>query len=231
MTAAESPTETPPETPPETPTETEDGPGLGVFEVLVTVLLILGAAAASWSSYQATRWNGEQAKAAGRTSAIRIDAARAASLASAHTEVDVATFIAWTDAKGAGNTDLQTFYVERFRPEFKSAFDAWLATDPLVDSSAPQTPFAMPEYHVAALEDAARLDEEAEASAATVATNIQRSSNYVLSVVLYTIVLLFAGMAGKMTSRRLRIGVVVAAYVVLAAALAWVATLPVSLAV
>jgi len=231
VTAAESPTETPPETPPETPTETEDGPGLGVFEVLVTVLLILGAAAASWSSYQATRWNGEQAKAAGRTSAIRIDAARAASLASAHTEVDVATFIAWTDAKCAGNTDLQAFYVERFRPEFKSAFDAWLATDPLVDSSAPQTPFAMPEYHVAALEDAARLDEEAEASAATVATNIQRSSNYVLSVVLYTIVLLFAGMAGKMTSRRLRIGVVVAAYVVLAAALAWVATLPVSLAV
>ncbi len=227
MTAAESPTESPTES----PADKEADRGVGVFEVLVTVLLIVGAAAASWSSYQATRWNGEQAKAAGRTSAIRINAARAASLASAHTEVDVATFIAWTDAKGAGNTDLQTFYVDRFRPEFKSAFDAWLATDPFVDSSAPQTPFAMPEYHVAALDEAAQLDEQAEASAATVATNIQRSSNYVLSVVLYTIVLLFAGMAGKMTSRRLRIGVVIAAYVVLVAALAWVATLPVSVAV
>jgi hypothetical protein len=215
----------------ESRTEGPAGAALGIVEILVTVLLVVGAAAASWSSYQATRWNGEQAKAAGRTSAIRISAARAAGLASAQTQVDVATFIAWTDAKGEGNTDLQTFYVERFRPEFKSAFDTWLATDPFTDPSAPQTPFAMPDYRVAAHEEAARLDEQAEASAATVATDIQRSSNYVLSVVLYTIVLLFAGMAGKMTNRRLRIGVVVAAYAILVAGLVWVATLPVSVAV
>jgi hypothetical protein len=216
-----------------TATRADDGKGqrFGGFEVLVTVLLIVGAAAASWSSYQATRWNGEQAKAAGRTSAIRISAARVDSLASAQTQVDVATFIAWTDADGRGDTQLEAFYVDRFRPEFKTAFDAWLATDPFVDSSAPKTPFAMAEYRVAARDEAAQLDEEAEASGAKVATNIQRSSNYVLSVVLYTIVLLFAGMAGKMTSRRLRIGVVVTAYVVLIAALAWVATFPVSVAV
>ncbi len=84
---------------------------------------------------------------------------------------------------------------------------------------------------MASAEEAARLDAEAETSAATVVTNIQRSSNYVLSVVLYTIVLLFAGMAGKMSSRRLRIGVVVAAYAVLISALAWVTTFPVSVAV
>jgi hypothetical protein len=143
----------------------------------------------------------------------------------------VATFIAWTDAEGRGETALQEFYTERFRPEFKVAFDAWLVTDPFMDTSAPQTPFAMDEYAVASREEAAQLDAEAEASAATVATDIQRSSNYVLSVVLYTIVLLFAGMAGKMASRRLRIGVVLAAYVVLVAALAWVATFPVSVAV
>lgn len=210
-----------------------DGEGRqrGVIELLVTVLLVVGAVAASWSSYQATRWNGEQAKAAGRTSALRIDAARADSLASAQTQVDVATFIAWTEAEGRGDSELEAFYLDRFRPEFKTAFDAWLATDPLVDESAPRTPFAMPDYRVAEREEASRLDAEAELSSARVATNIQRSSNYVLSVVLYTIVLLFAGMAGKMTSRRLRLGVVVAAYVVLVAALAWVSTFPVSLAV
>ncbi|HEX5086283.1 MAG TPA: hypothetical protein VFV89_00630 [Nocardioides sp.] len=202
-----------------------------MVELLVTVLLVVGAVAASWSSYQATRWNGEQAKAAGRTSAIRIGAARAAGLASAQTQVDVATFIAWTEAEGRGDTELEAFYVDRFRPEFKTAFDAWLATDPLVDDTAPKTPFAMADYRVAEREEATRLDAEAEASSARVATNIQRSSNYVLSVVLYTIVLLFAGMAGKMSSRRLRLGVVVAAYAVLVAALAWVSTFPVSLAV
>ena len=216
MTAAESRAEPP------------AGQGLGIFELLITLLLVVGAVAASWSSYQATRWNGEQAKAAGRTSAIRINAAREASLASAQTQVDVATFIAWADAEGRGEAELQDFYVERFRPEFKTAFDAWVATDPFVDDDAPETPFAMKEYRLASGEKATKLDEEAETSAATVATNIQRSSNYVLSVVLYTIVLLFAGMAGKMSSRRLRIGVVAAAYLVLIATLAWVSTFPVS---
>ena len=55
---------------------------------------MVAAPGTSWSSYQATRWNGEQAKAASRTNAIRIDAARAQGLGQAQTQVDVATFIA-----------------------------------------------------------------------------------------------------------------------------------------
>ena len=62
-------------------------------------LLVVAALGTSWSSYQATRWNGEQAKAASRTNAIRIDAARAQGLSQAQSQVDVATFIAWADAK------------------------------------------------------------------------------------------------------------------------------------
>jgi hypothetical protein len=200
-------------------------------EVFVTILLIVAAAAASWSSYQATRWNGEQAKAAGRTSAIRIEAARVDNLASAQTQVDVATFIAWTDADGRGDAALSEFYVERFRPEFRTAFDAWIATDPFDNPEAANTPFAMPDYRVEARAEASRLDAEAEASGALVARNIQRSSNYVLTVVLYTIALLFAGMAAKMTNRRLRTGVIVAGALLFLVAVAWVATFPVSLAV
>src|SRR5262245_30078629 len=118
-------------------------------EVLVTVLLVVAALGTSWSSYQATRWNGEQAKAAGRTNAIRIDAARAQGMAQAQTQVDVATFIAWADASQRGDTQLAAFYVKRFRAEFKPAFAAWIATRPLENPDAPSTPFAMSEYQVA----------------------------------------------------------------------------------
>ena len=100
-------------------------------EVLVTALLVIAALATSWSSYQATRWNGEQAKAASRTSAIRIDAARAQGLAESQSQVDVATFIAWVDADRTGDPQLAEFYKDRFRDEFVPAFDAWMATDPL----------------------------------------------------------------------------------------------------
>jgi hypothetical protein len=213
-----------------TATRADDRPAAlrGRQELLVTVLLVVAAVATSWSSYQATRWNGEQARAAGRTSAIRIDAARAASLAEAQTEVDVATFIAWADADRRGEAELAEFYTVRFRPEFRTAFDAWTATEPFEDPTAPQTPFAMPEYLVAAEEEASQLDEDAEASAADVARNIQRASNYVLTVVLYTIVLLFAGMSTKMGSRRVRTGMIAAGYLVLLTTIVWVATFPVS---
>ena len=203
--------------------------GRGLQELLVTVMLVLAAVATSWSSYQATRWNGEQARAASRTNAIRIDAARSASLAQAQTQVDVATFIAWADAQQRSDAEVAAFYLARFRPEFKPAFNAWITTQPLVNANAPPTPFAMPEYQVAARQEADRLDSAAEDSSAVVGSNIQRASNYVLTVVLYAIVLFFAGMSTKLANRRLRWVMTIAGSIVLVSTLAWVATFPVSL--
>jgi hypothetical protein len=82
-------------------------------------------------SYQVTRWNGEQAKSVSRTNAINLDAARSSSLAEAETEIDVTTFIQWVDAHAQADSGLADFYVERFREEFRSAFDAWIAAEPL----------------------------------------------------------------------------------------------------
>jgi hypothetical protein len=200
-------------------------------EVLVTVLLVAAALATSWSSYQATRWNGEQAKAASRTSAIRIDAARAQGLAEAQTQVDVATFIAWADADRRGESELADFYVDRFRAEFRPAFEAWMATRPFENPAAPPTPFAMDEYQVASRDEAAQLDTAAEASAAAVRRDIQRASNYVLTVVLYAMVLFFAGMSTRIGSRRLRWVLTLAGCLVFVATIAWIATFPVSVQV
>ena len=115
-------------------------------EVIATVLLSIAAIATAWSSYQATRWNGEQAKASARTNAIRIEAARAQALGEAQTEVDVATFIQWVNARARQEAGLATFYRSRFRKEFVPAFNAWVARKPLVNPEAPPTPFAMPQY-------------------------------------------------------------------------------------
>ena len=200
-------------------------------ELLVTVLLVVAALATSWSSYQATRWNGEQAAAAGRTNAIRIEAARTDGLARSQTQIDVATFIAWADADRRGQIEVAEFYVDRFREEFRPAFDAWLALSPLARPGAASTPFAMPEYHVASRAEAERLDAQAAASAAEVLQDIQRSSNYVLTVVLYAVVLFFAGMSTRLGNPRLRWVMTIAGCLVFLAAIAWVATMPVSFAV
>ena len=174
------------------------------IEVLATVLLAVAAVATAWSGYQATRWNGEQAKASSKTNAIRIDAARAQGLSQAQTQVDVATFTQWVDAYAHKETLLADFYFKRFRKEFRPAVVAWLATRPLKNPKAPLTPFAMPQYKLAAAAEADRLDAEAEVSAATVRRNIQRASNYILGVVLFSVALFFAGMSTKLKAARLR---------------------------
>ena len=64
-------------------------------ELAATILLAFAAVATAWSSYQATRWNGEQAKTSGRVNKTRIEAAGASDLANAQQQVDVATFMQW----------------------------------------------------------------------------------------------------------------------------------------
>jgi hypothetical protein len=200
-------------------------------EIAATVLLALAAVATAWSSYQASRWNGEQAAAASKTNALRIEAARAQGLAEGETQVDVAVFIQWTDAFATNDPALASFYEARFRKEFRPAFDAWIATDPFVDPAAPLTPFAMPEYRLEAKQEAARLDQRSAASAAKVQLDIQRSTKYVLAVVLFSVALFFAGISTKLVGRNSRVTLVGFGYVVFLAAVTWVATFPVTIAV
>jgi hypothetical protein len=200
-------------------------------EVVATVLLALAAVATAWSSYQASRWNGEQAKAASRTNAIRIDAARAQGLAEAQTEVDVATFTQWINAYARNETALADFYFKRFRAEFKPAVNAWVATRPRRNPNAPLTPFAMPQYRLAAAAEAERLDAEAEVSSALVRRNIQRATNYVLAVVLFAVALFFAGMSTKLGQERTRKAVVALGCVVFVGTLVWIASSPVSIGI
>jgi hypothetical protein len=200
-------------------------------ELVATILLATAAVATAWSSYQATRWNGEQTKAGARTNAIRLDAARAQGRAQFQTQVDVATFTQWADAYARGDTMLATFYFQRFRDEFKPAVNAWIATRPLETEGAPLTPFAMPEYKLAASADAERLDAEAEASAAQVRLNIQRASNYVLGVVLFAVALFFAGMSTKLGAPRLRVITLSLGCALFLGTAIWMATFPVNVAV
>jgi hypothetical protein len=200
-------------------------------EIVAAVLLALAAVATAWSGYQATRWNGEQAKAASRSNAIRIDAARASSLAEAQTEVDVATFIQWINARAGRDTALASFYRTHFRTEFKPAFAAWLATMPFTNANAPPTPFAMPAYTLAAAAEAERLDAAAEESAAVVRRYIQRGSNYVLGVVLFSVSLFFAGMSAKLDLPGLRKAMLTIGCLVFLGTVAWIATFPVSISI
>jgi hypothetical protein len=201
------------------------------IEIGATVLLALAAVSTAWSSYQAARWNGEQAKTSSAVNKARIDAARASDLANAQQEVDVATFSQWIDAYARKEARLAAFYFKRFRAEFKPAVNAWLVTRPLESDGAPLTPFAMPQYRLAATAEAERLDRRGEELAAQVRRDIQRSTNYVLGVVLFAVALFFAGMSTRLTGSGARMALLLVGWAVFTGAVAWIATSPVSVSI
>lgn len=133
----------------------------GWVEVVSAVLLSVAALAIAWSGYQASRWTGEQAKAFSRANAARVESTRWSNLANTQTEIDVATFTQWVDAYARNETMLADFYRKRFRPEFKPAVEAWIASRPLQNPEAPLTPFATPQYRLAARAESERLEAKA----------------------------------------------------------------------
>jgi hypothetical protein len=195
------------------------------------VVLALAAVATAWSGYQASRWNGEQAEAFARANASRVESTRASDRANAQVEIDVATFSQWVDAYARNQTELADFYMRRFRPEFRPAVRAWIAAKPLHNPSAPLTPFAMPEYRLAANAEAERLKAVAAVAAAEAGTDIQRATNYVLGVVLFSAALFFGGISTRLGSPRARAVVLGIGCAVLVGAVAWIATFPVSVSI
>ena len=195
-------------------------------ELIATILLATAAVAIAWSTYQSTQWRGEQAADNSKASAARIESSAASIRAGQLTQVDIATFTQWVDAYVAGNTELADFYRQRFRDEFKPAFDAWIATNPRTNPDAPASPFAMSEYRVAEADDAARLNKEADARSEAASRANERSDKYMLAVVLFASALFFAGMSTKLRSIRQQEVLVVLGAVIFVVAVVLVATFP-----
>lgn len=214
------------------PTTGDGGRRRGAWvEVVLAVLLSVAALAIAWSGYQASRWTGEQAKAFSRANAARVESTRWSNLANSQSEIDVATFTQWVDSYARKETELADFYRKRFRKEFKPAVEAWIASRPLKNPDAPLTPFATPQYRLAARAESERLETKAAAEAAVASRNIQRATNYVLGVVLFSSALFFGGISSRIGNPRTRAVILGIGCLVLLAGLTWIITLPISFSV
>ena len=201
------------------------------LELAATLLLALAAVATAWASYQSSRWHGKQAEAQSASIAARVESTREAAVANRQAQVDVALFTQWVDAYARNEGELASFYRRRFREEFVPAFDAWVATRPRQNRNAPLSPFAMPQYKLAASTEADRLEQQAAAYSLVVQRNIDRSDRYMLAVVLFAISLFFAALSIRLRSRDLRIALVAFGYLIFTATAVWLATQPVSVSV
>ncbi len=200
-------------------------------EIISAVLLAVATVGTAWSGYQSARWSGIQANSYSAANAARLESTRASTRAGQLTQIDVGLFTQWVDAYASDKTELADFYRDRFRDEFRPAFDAWIAMNPKTNPDAAKSPFALPEYRVAEEEKADRLETEANLQAERARNANQRSDNYVLAVVLFASVLFFAGISTKFDSPRVKVGLIVLGVIVFVGTAIWVGSFPVSFSV
>jgi hypothetical protein len=133
-----------------------------VLQICEAALLALVTIAAAWAGYSAARWGTESRVDIAQSSALRNLATRDSIQAISLRNFDSSTFNAWYIAYTLGNKQKETLAVRRFRPEFRVAFDAWMATDPLHNPDAPPGPTYMPQYKLPAQANADKSDNAAD---------------------------------------------------------------------
>jgi len=200
-----------------------------VLELVTVFVMSLMVVLTAWTGFQSTHWSSVQSERYSQATASRTESVRASNTAGQQIALDVAVFIAWTEAYAEGDTRRAEFVYERFPDRLRPAADAWVALDPLDNPDAPATPFEMDEYVVPAVQEADERLLEADQHLDDASAAANRTSSYVATTVVFAAVLFFAGMSTKLTSRRNRVVVMVLAAIGTMAGIARLVTLPIEL--
>lgn len=172
-------------------------------------LLAVVAVLAAWSGFASAKWGTESSLKLAKASAARTEAGRAEEVGQTTKNFDSLTFNAWFTAYAVGNQTAMVVAERRFRPQFRAAFNAWMATDPFTNPSAPPGPTYMPEYVQPDLAQANRFDAQADADYALGVTAGSNSDNYVRNTIFLASVLFLVGISTHFKVRAARIGLLV----------------------
>ena len=172
------------------------------------LLLSIVTIVAAWSGFSAAEWGTESSLALAEASATRTKANREFQESLTFRVGDGTAFNAWFDAYLAEDEEAVEVAERRFRPEFRVAFDAWIATNPFENPDAPPGPQAMPEYVPTGLADSRRLDDEADTLFAEGHEAAETADNYVRTTVILASVLFLVGISTQFPLRGVRYGLI-----------------------
>ncbi len=197
-------------------------------EVVTAVSLSVAALLTSWSAYHAAIWDGVESAQFTRAEALRTQSAQLATRGGQLQGFDIFVTGQWLNAYADGNQRLQDFYRARVRPEFKPAFDAWLASKPLQNPNAPASPFVMPQYRLATSDQSAAAERQA-AQAFTRGEQAKTDSNAFIQItVVLASAMFFGGIGQVFKIRRVRLALMTVSVLTCLWALVRVVMLPIS---
>jgi hypothetical protein len=168
-----------------------------IIQIAEAVLLSIVTITAAWAGYSAARWGTASRVDIAQSSTLRNIATRDDLEANSLRNFDASTFNAWFIAFTLNSPQKEAIAIRRFRPAFKVAFDAWMATDPLHNPHAAPGPTYMPQYKLPAQTQAYALDDKATTKFSEGTKAGLTGDNYVQITVFLAAVLFLVGIGSS----------------------------------
>jgi hypothetical protein len=186
----------------------------------VAIVMALTTLCTAWCSYQSAAWTRRSNRLMNESNALERRAALLEVQGSQALIIHASMFMQLLAAQHAGNEKLASFFAERFPPDVKKAYEAWLAQKPFENSAADAHPFVPNLYQPRGTAEAAAAREDSARRLAETREAGNRSGQFLANTVLFATVLFFAGTAGKFEQPRVRLsaaafGVAVFAFAVI----------------
>jgi hypothetical protein len=166
-----------------------------ILEFAAVFLMAIATVGIAWSGYQAAAWSGAQARSYAQSNSEHEHATQTSALGGQERLEDLEDFNRWLEATAKGDATLASLYLRRFRPEFRTAFDAWITHEPLRRADAPPSPLFVDEYQPKHEVQTRRLEHEAAQHFERGKAQTQNADDYVFNTVLLAAVLFFGGIS------------------------------------
>src|SRR6266700_6419893 len=174
------------------------------FEPASAILMALATLGTAWCSYQSSKWNGQSSTFATKASRSNQQAAVLHLEGNQVTALQAKMFTEFIDGRMSGNEKLAQFYLDRFPPELRKAYDAWLTEKPFENPRADPHPFVPNLYQPRFLEDARQANADASRNDAEGKRASAVAAHYLSNTVLFAAVLFFAGTSARFDHRYVR---------------------------
>jgi hypothetical protein len=198
------------------------------IEPVVAVIMALTTLGTAWCSYESAAWTRQSNRLMNEANALDRRAALLDLQGSQALIIHASMFMQLLAAEQAGNSKLATFYAERFPPDVKKAYQAWLAQKPFENPAADPHPFVPKLFQARGTVEAASTRAESAARIVKARQAGGRSGEYLANTVLFATVLFFAGTAGKFEQPRVRFSAAIFAVFVFAFAVIRMLVLPIA---
>src|SRR5947207_6866263 len=173
-------------------------------EPVTALLMALATLSTAWCSYQSAAFTRKSNRLMNEFNALERKAGLLSIQGIQQATIHTTMFMQMLAAQQAGNEKLANFYVERFPPDARKAYDTWLAERPFENPNADPHPFVPRLYEVRGTREAAEANAKAATSLQEARSAGNVSGQYLANTVLFATVLFFASASGKFEQRRVR---------------------------